>query len=622
MSIRRVINFAVVVLCLLVTPSLVGSQFNYGAEDPFPRDGTDAARPVKGGLALFDNWKARDITVRGRIVYERPATGSCSSTAIIGVDNAEVEVHDEDPIISEVKVSGPTDADGNFSLTFHWVPVAELEANPDIYIKVKSFNSHVRVEDPYLEFIAYSWRSSTTDAYEETNLDLGTQYVNTDKAAFHILTNLTRAWRWSNARGHNVGFVEVKWPSNDLLPSHYSASTATLHIEQADSWKEVLHVHEWGHHWTNSLAVWELPTYFDDHCEWNGHCHWCSENPTAAYIEGFANWLSDTIVQSFNPPSCSRDLDVASDMVEVCTDPDDPTFNDPYTTEGFFSALLRDIEDDNYDDDPHYPNDNYLDVLALGVDEILNVADFDAPLSPVVFINAFMARYPHLACDLWDTSRNNGFVVPPGTVADITAQPGGPPPPLACGPPTHALEFHWNHDILETFCMNAYSVLISSTKQMPDAIAELGNVYEYTTPCLGPGTYWFNIRARDPDGLWSNQYASYQFQFFGPPTIAGQNPATVPVPSALTVGQNYPNPFALTTELEVGLESEGTVAIDVFDVQGRRVTSLEPRHMAAGWQQITLQSRDHQGQSLPNGVYFYRVRANGQEIARKMVIAR
>jgi hypothetical protein len=702
---RRFVYCLVVVVCLLSTPYLVVSQSNYGSEGHIARE-PDYGLPLKP--ALFNKWKARDITVRGRIVYDRPPNGACSNAATIGVDNAEVEVHDDDPIINEVKVSGSTDADGNFSLTFHWQPVQELEANPDIFIKVKTQNAHVRVEDPYVEFIAYSWRSSTTNKYSGTDLDLGTQNVNTDKAAFHILTNLTRAWRWSNDRGHNVGFVEVKWPSNDLLPSHYSASTATLHIQQEDSWREVLHVHEWGHHWTNSLAVWEMPTYFNPHCTVTGHCHWCSENSTAAYLEGFANWLSDTIVQSFEPASCTRDNDVATDLLAKCTDPDDLTFNDPYTTEGFFSALLRDIEDDTpNDDDPHYPNDNYRDVLALGVDEILDVADFDGPLSPVAFLNAFIARYPHLACDLWDTARNNGFEVPPGAVTDLTAHPGGPAPPLACGEPTHAIRFTWSGDILETFCMTGYSVLISGSQQMPDAIAELGNVYEYTTPCLGPGTYWFNIRARDPDGLWSNQYASYQFQFSGPPTMT-QSPSltakrvgsdvrltwntaaadvrtytvyranasgVTPIPrnqvgeatdtvlvdpsapttalyymvvanddgkgrsamsneagveaaggppalSAFTVRQNHPNPFSTATELEIGLVAESRVEVEVFDVMGRRVASLAPRTLGSGWQRIVLESRDDHGRALPNGVYFYRVRANGSQVGRKMVIAR
>ena len=95
-----------------------------------------------------------------------------------------------------------------------------------------------------------------------------------------------------------------------------------------------------------------------------------------------------------------------------------------------------------------------------------------------------------------------------------------------------------------------------------------------------------------------------------------------PVPTAFTVNQNYPNPFASSSEFEIGLTQEATVAVDVFDVQGRRIVSLAPRRFGSGWQRLTLESRDHEGRALPAGVYFYRVRANGEEVVRKMLIMR
>jgi hypothetical protein len=74
--------------------------------------------------------------------------------------------------------------------------------------------------------------------------------------------------------------------------------------------------------------------------------------------------------------------------------------------------------------------------------------------------------------------------------------------------------------------------------------------------------------------------------------------------------------------LRVGLPKASDVAIEVFDVAGRRVRSELTATLAAGWRDIDFDGRDAVGQTLPSGVYFYRVRAAGETITRKMVIAR
>jgi hypothetical protein len=99
--------------------------------------------------------------------------------------------------------------------------------------------------------------------------------------------------------------------------------------------------------------------------------------------------------------------------------------------------------------------------------------------------------------------------------------------------------------------------------------------------------------------------------------IGGAPPIT-----ALTVIQNHPNPFAATTDFEIGLPAASDISVDVFDVAGRRVTSIDARGLGAGWQRIPFAGRDRAGAPLASGVYFYRVTANGSTITRKMVIAR
>ncbi len=95
----------------------------------------------------------------------------------------------------------------------------------------------------------------------------------------------------------------------------------------------------------------------------------------------------------------------------------------------------------------------------------------------------------------------------------------------------------------------------------------------------------------------------------------------LPSVTALTVLQNHPNPFTATTEFQIGLPESGDVRVDVFDVAGRRVMTMDAKGVK-GWQRIPFAARDQRGRSLASGVYFARVSAAGKTITKKMVIAR
>jgi hypothetical protein len=102
------------------------------------------------------------------------------------------------------------------------------------------------------------------------------------------------------------------------------------------------------------------------------------------------------------------------------------------------------------------------------------------------------------------------------------------------------------------------------------------------------------------------------------PTGVGNTP---PI-SALTVGPNHPNPFTGTTSLALGLPGASDVAIEVFDVAGRRVREQTLARQPAGWRTLAYDGRDDQGRPLPSGVYFYRVRTAAETVTRKIVITR
>ena len=125
----------------------------------------------------------------------------------------------------------------------------------------------------------------------------------------------------------------------------------------------------------------------------------------------------------------------------VCGDTDQ--FEDPIDTEGFISALLRDIDDDgqdDHDDDPDpdvYDVDGIFDLLCLGPNEIFFVTDQYAPVTIIDFINGFLTEYPQHTDLFWPTAFNVGGAQyvsmfpadaePPGVVTtlDSTTHPLG-----------------------------------------------------------------------------------------------------------------------------------------------------------------------------------------------------
>ena len=83
-----------------------------------------------------------------------------------------------------------------------------------------------------------------------------------------------------------------------------------------------------------------------------------------------------------------------------------------------------------------------------------------------------------------------------------------------------------------------------------------------------------------------------------------------------------PNPFRAATTFAFTTPQAGRVRVDVLDVAGRVVTTLEDRELAAGPQRLDWNGRDDSGRRLASGVYFARVEAPGANVVEKVVLLR
>ena len=93
-----------------------------------------------------------------------------------------------------------------------------------------------------------------------------------------------------------------------------------------------------------------------------------------------------------------------------------------------------------------------------------------------------------------------------------------------------------------------------------------------------------------------------------------------PVPVALTLRPNVPNPFNPVTRIPFALGQDGPVSLRVFDVAGRLVATLLDRSLPAGEHVVTWRGQDDRGALVSSGVYFYRLRSQEGTLSRSMVL--
>jgi hypothetical protein len=100
------------------------------------------------------------------------------------------------------------------------------------------------------------------------------------------------------------------------------------------------------------------------------------------------------------------------------------------------------------------------------------------------------------------------------------------------------------------------------------------------------------------------------------PTSVEEDPSGG-LPSAYRLSQNYPNPFNPSTRIRYNIPVHSRVSLKVFNLLGQEVASLVNEEQPAG-RYIAL----FEANSLPTGVYFYRLEAGSFRETKKMLLVR
>jgi len=83
-----------------------------------------------------------------------------------------------------------------------------------------------------------------------------------------------------------------------------------------------------------------------------------------------------------------------------------------------------------------------------------------------------------------------------------------------------------------------------------------------------------------------------------------------------------PNPFNPWTSIRFELPHAARVELHIFDVAGARVRKLVGGPLEAGPHEVTWDGKDDRGRNLASGAYFYRLSADGDAQAKKLILLR
>lgn len=141
---------------------------------------------------------------------------------------------------------------------------------------------------------------------------------------------------------------------------------------------------------------------------------------------------------------------------------------------------------------------------------------------------------------------------------------------------------------------------------------------------IGPGMYYID----STNG--AHEYAVYSYDEFrrscGSQMVSAATKNCVEngseLSSTFALDQNFPNPFNPGTAIDYSIREQSRVVIEVFNLLGQKVRSLEDRQQPAGSYTVHWNGADDAGLPVSSGVYLYRIQAGNFVETKKMLLIR
>jgi hypothetical protein len=81
------------------------------------------------------------------------------------------------------------------------------------------------------------------------------------------------------------------------------------------------------------------------------------------------------------------------------------------------------------------------------------------------------------------------------------------------------------------------------------------------------------------------------------------------------MSQNFPNPVTSNTSIRINVLNESQLALDIFNLTGKRVSTIDLGHLSRGIHDIGINT-----EGLSSGIYFYSLNTGKGRITKKMIV--
>lgn len=129
--------------------------------------------------------------------------------------------------------------------------------------------------------------------------------------------------------------------------------------------------------------------------------------------------------------------------------------------------------------------------------------------------------------------------------------------------------------------------------------------------------YRFEDRSAAGDKI---HYRLRQVDLDGKATLSNQIVVSKDIPTQFDLQPPYPNPFNNSVTIPFALPANEFVELAVFDVLGRKVTTLVNSTMEAGYHKVNWSGTDRQGLGVPSGLYYVRFESGGHRFAKRILL--
>ena len=92
------------------------------------------------------------------------------------------------------------------------------------------------------------------------------------------------------------------------------------------------------------------------------------------------------------------------------------------------------------------------------------------------------------------------------------------------------------------------------------------------------------------------------------------------VPTEYKMYTNYPNPFNPSTTIRFDIPNRSKVVLKIFNIHGEEIITLANEEFNPGEYGITWNGKNSRGESMPSGMYIYRIVSDNFTQSSKMIL--